>query len=130
LPEKVYGKDAEKYIFRNLFIEDQDTKIAQSIWNYFSVVSGKWPQSWSNVRPDYILNRSTGFIALMRFFRVVYLAYGKPDEVLPKEFVDTVFTKININENDFTKANYIPGSSGQGILFSQLISMSGLRDSA
>ncbi|MBI2722989.1 MAG: DGQHR domain-containing protein [Bacteroidetes bacterium] len=67
----VSGEEQKKYFLRNIFIEDnQDIKIAQIISNYFKAVQKRWPQAWGPPLQDgIILSRSTGFIALMRFFK-------------------------------------------------------------
>jgi DGQHR domain-containing protein len=121
------GKELEKYFLRNIFIEDPtDLKIAQLIFNYFNAVEKRWPNAWKNIQENIILNRSTGFIALMRFFKNVYSNLKKTDGMVSKEQFYSVFEKINLNEADFNKEKYVPGSSGQGELYKDLIAKSGL----
>jgi DGQHR domain-containing protein len=116
-----------KYILRNIFINDEeDVKIAQLIWNYFEAVEKKWPDAWTLIQPNIILNRSTGFIALMRFFKDVYLYLNAPDTVISKEKFQQVFNTIGLDSDDFNKDRYLPGSSGQGQLYKDLLEMSGI----
>lgn len=125
--ELVEGKELQKLFLRNIFIQDeQDIKIAQIIYNYFSVVQSKWPKAWDEMQPNIILNRSTGFIALMRFFKHAYLSFGRIGDVISKEEFKTIFDKIKLEEHNFNKENYVPGSSGIGELYSDLLKQSGL----
>lgn len=125
--DRLYGKEAQKLFLRNIFIDDDtDVKIAQIIFNYFSAVQKKWPTAWDSVAPNMILNKSTGFIALMRFFKLVYQSFNKPDQIVSKEEFETVFEKIEMQESEFNKEKYLPGSSGQGALYSDFVIKSGL----
>ncbi|WP_426291968.1 DGQHR domain-containing protein [Dyadobacter endophyticus] len=125
----VSGTEAENLFLRNLFIEDEsDVKIAQIIFNYFYAVSHKWPSAWNFVSNNQILNKSTGFIALMRFFKHAYLhlANGNLSAIPSKEQFLSVFTQITLTDSDFNRERYIPGSSGQGQLYRDLRDQSGL----
>lgn len=125
----VEGKELKKYFLRNIFIDDdKDIKIAQIIWNYFHAVESKWHTAWngSTDLPNNILNKSTGFIALMRFFKDVYLSFGRIGDIITKEEFASVFNKISLKDEDFTREKYLPGSSGQGVLYKDLLSQSGL----
>lgn len=124
-PQKISGKDAERLFLRNLFIEEQDVKIAQIIWNYFAAVSKKWPDSWNKVQPEMILNRSTGFSALMKFFKNAYLSVSNTEVPSVEQFSE-IFQKIDIADNTFTKTTYVPGSSGQSVLYKELLKKSGI----
>ncbi|MCC8089220.1 MAG: DGQHR domain-containing protein [Rikenellaceae bacterium] len=113
------GVEEKRLFLRNIFIDDDtDVKIAQILWNYFYAVKNKWPEAWGVVRDNNVLNKSTGFIALMRFFKDVYLYINK--EVPTKEEFEKIFQQIEIADNTFTKENYIPGSSGQSALYNIL----------
>jgi hypothetical protein len=73
-----------------------------------------------------ILNRSTGFIALMRFLQDVYIHFNRIGEVIEATEFLTIFKRINIKEEDFNRTNYIPGSGGQSELYNHLKEKSGL----
>lgn len=125
----VSGKESEQLFLRNLFIEDEhDIKIAQIVFNYFYAISKKWPTAWNQVNNNQILNKSTGFIALMRFFKHAYLSlsYGDQYAVPTKEQFESVFAPITLQDEDFNRETYIPGSSGQGQLYKDLLTLSGL----
>ncbi|MES2478907.1 MAG: DGQHR domain-containing protein [Bacteroidota bacterium] len=119
-------KDRDKLILRNIFIEDTtDIKIAQIIWNYFWAVQEKWPNAWNEPANNNILNKSTGFIALMRFFKTAYLSFNKADSVISKEEFKTIFDRITLTEEDFNPQKYLPGGIGQSALLSDLKAQSG-----
>lgn len=127
----VQGEELKKYFLRNIFIEDEkDVNIAQLILNYFYAVNQKWPNAWNSSAnlPNNILNKSTGFIALMRFFKNAYLSFGmdKIGEIPTKEQFILIFDKIFLKEEDFNREKYLPGSSGQGLLYKDLLNQSGL----
>lgn len=121
------GKDLERYFLRNIFIEDtDDIKIAQIVWNYFYAVQDKWPNAWNETKKDNILNKSTGFVALMKFFRDAYLSFNKIGSVITKEEFRTCFENITLAEGDFNTQRYVPGGIGQGDLYRDLKMQSGL----
>ncbi len=125
---QVEGKEEERYFLRNLFLTDQDVKIAKIIWNYFFAVQEKWPNAWSKVEREMVLNKSTGFIALMRFLKDAYLHLrAKEGDVVSKNTFKHFFENIDINEKDINRNNYVPGSGGQSQLYNDLMEKSGLQ---
>jgi len=123
---KIIGKDTERQIFRNLFIDEQDDKIAQIIWNYFLAVSKRWPKAWNEIKVDMILNKSTGFVALMKFLKNAYLSFNKDGEIISVKEFSAIFDKIDIDDSGFSKQNYLPGGGGQNDLYKDFLSKSGL----
>lgn len=123
------GAELERYFLRNMFIEDEnDIHIAQLIYNYFYAIQLRWPTAWNEVKPNNILNKSTGFIALMRFFKPVYLSFGSIGKIVSKDEFSKIFQGIDLKEDQFTADNYKPGSSGQGQLYNDLLRLSGLHE--
>ena len=84
--KKLEQLDNKKYFLRKLFIEEKDTEIAKLVMEYFKAVQQRWPNAWNIVRPETILNRSTGFVALMRFFPICCDRLGYPDVPFKKFF--------------------------------------------
>ncbi len=120
-------KELQTYFLRNIFIDDfHDIKIAQIIWNYFYAVQKKWPKAWNEVKNDNILNKSTGFVSLMKFFKDCYLNFNKTNEVVTKEQFISCFENIKLKEEDFNTSNYVPGGKGQSKLYNDLKEQSGL----
>ncbi len=119
--EKVSGDVLEKRFLRNMFIDGRDSDIAQLLNNYFEAVSLKWPTAWNEVRPEYILNRSTGFGALMRFFKDAYLSFDDIGRLVTTEEFSKIFEGINIPEESLTKEIYSPGGGGPAKLYKELV---------
>lgn len=128
VPEEYTDKDLERRPLRNLFISEEDAQIAKIIWNFFDAVQEKWPKAWWNVEKEMILNKSTGFIALMRFFREAYVSHNKIGSVAPKDFYLELLNKTTLKEEDFNRENFLPGSGGQSKLYKQLMEETGIKD--
>lgn len=103
--------------FRNLFLTQSEVDIVEILYNYFSAVRNKWPNSWDAVdRTGNLLPRSNAFKALMVYLRedvypdLVGPHYGRIPAV--EEFA-TAFANIRIRDADFTSRNFVPGSGGQ-----------------
>jgi DGQHR domain-containing protein len=126
--DKAKGSEAQRYFLRNLFIDKKDADIARIIWNYFSAVQKRWPGAWDNVESEMILNKSTGFIALMRFFKDAYIFIKKNfiGEVATTDEFYKIFKRIGIGETEFNRKKYLPGSGGQGTLYKDLLKQSGI----
>jgi DGQHR domain-containing protein len=120
-------KESKRLFLRNIFIDDpSDIKIAQILWNYFYAVQQKWPTAWNIPANNNILNKSTGFIALMRFFKDAYLSFDKIGQIITKEEFMTCFENIDLTDEDFNRDKYVPGGIGQSALYNDLKEMSGI----
>ncbi|MBW8048839.1 MAG: DGQHR domain-containing protein [Cytophagales bacterium] len=126
-PEKFEGKELISRPFRNIFIDEEDWKIAKIIWNYFDAVNERWPNAWTQVKQEMILNKSTGFVSLMRFLKDAYLYFDRIGEIIEKDDFLTLLNRIEILESDFNRENYIPGSGGQSKLYKELLESSGIK---
>jgi len=62
-PKKVSGVESHQLFLRNWFIEGDDLKILDVVWNYFDAVRSRWPDAWHVVERGNILNRTNGFRA-------------------------------------------------------------------
>lgn len=129
-PEYASEKDKNKLILRKLFIDDEkDIKITQMLINYFQAVQDKWSYSWNTVVNNNILNKSTGYIALIKFFRIACLNLRtSEDEVVTKEKFQELFNQIDIEDGTFNNQNYIPGGKGQSMLYNELLEKSKLKN--
>ncbi len=108
-------------IFVDFYREDDLVAIFLNVSNFFEAVRDKWPGAWNNPQEGQILARTTGFNALIRFLKDVFLEVSgpQPRKVGKSEYAE-VFKLIGIDEVDLTKDNYVPGSSGQGLLYRDL----------
>ncbi|WP_445749171.1 DGQHR domain-containing protein [Polaribacter sp.] len=121
-------KQSKTLFLRNIFInDDSDIQIAQIVWNYFYAVQQKWPNAWNIPANNNILNKSTGFVALMRFFKDAYLSFNKIGQIITKEEFITCFENIELTDADFNRERYVPGGIGQSKLYNDLKDMSGIK---
>ena len=125
--ERAQGNQIKRQIFRNHFIAEDDAKITVILWNFFLAVARKWPLAWAERQPGNILNRATGFGALMRFLRVSYLSMESPGSVILVDRYRPIFDKINLPDMSFTPQTYLPGSSGEKKLYDELVSQTDLQ---
>ena len=128
-PDSLLPKTTEedKYIFRDLFRHNQEAKIARVIWNYFSAVRDRWPTAWNSNERGAILNRSTGFLALMRLLKPIYKSLGKPNAEISTASFTELLNKSTLADADFTPDRFLPGSTGQGELFRTLCAQIGIK---
>lgn len=116
--DRAVGDDLFKRPLRNLFVEEKDIEIIQLIYNYFIAVRERWPEAWSQRGTGFILNRTNGVRALLRFFRFAYAKVAAPgDMVSSQRFLDHVFRQVALGDTDFTTDNFPPGTSGEAKLF-------------
>jgi hypothetical protein len=99
-----------------MFIAEEDAKIAKVIWNYFTAVSERWPSAWNIKTKGLILNRTTGYRALMQFLPMVILSNDLVGEVPDVSFFRGVFDKVRLEDVDMNTDEFPPGSSGQSRL--------------
>lgn len=118
--DRVAGSEAERLLFRNLFIDEKDLKIADIINSYFSAVQNRWPEAWNFRGAGLILNRTNGFRALMRLFREMYLDVASPGDLVPQKSFDELFKRSTLKDNEISKENFEPGSGGEGALYRRL----------
>lgn len=123
---RITGSEERKLMFRNLFIDERDEDITHVIWNFFALVEYKWFDAWFKFIPGNILNRTTGFSALMKFLRNACLALGEPGEIITTEQFKGIFKKITLKNEDFTPDNFRPGATGINDLYMKLCEQTGL----
>jgi DGQHR domain-containing protein len=118
----------QKFIFQPFYDDLDDSAMFLCLTNYFGAVKARWPVSWDDAPAGNILNRTTGYAALLRFLRPVYLAYCESGDILSREDCDAVFEGIEIDDDELTKDTFIPGSSGIGALYRRLMDESELEE--
>lgn len=123
---KRHEDEWRKFIFQTFYDQDDAVSVFKIITNYFAAVSKKWPGVWFEAESGMILNRTTGYNALMRFLRDAYLSVvDEPRVVSEKEFAE-IFAKVKIKQSELSSEIFIPGSSGASALYKQLMSDTGL----
>lgn len=118
--EPAKGNQIERLIFRELFRKKKDASIAKNVSNFFTAVQEKWPV-WKVASAGNILNRSTGFGALMRILRPSYLHLKDDSDVVKVSAFLRLLNKSKIKSEDFSPENFKPGSSGEGKLYRKLL---------
>lgn len=107
-----------KLMFRELFRKGKDAEIANVAWDYFAGVADRWPDAWDSQESGDILNRTTGFTGLMRFLGPLYHHLGH--DGFSADAVLSVLRKAKIRDHEFTRENYLPGSTGAVKLYKDL----------
>lgn len=111
-------------IFVDFYRNGDDTSIFLIVSNYFEAVADKWPDAWNDPKEGQILSRTTGFNALIRFLKDAYLHIVKDEpRVVEKSEFATLFDRIHIKQEDLNKDVYVPGSTGQGVLYKHLVKL-------
>ncbi|MEX2375887.1 MAG: DGQHR domain-containing protein [Dehalococcoidia bacterium] len=116
----VKKEEQHRLPFRDLFVQEQDAVIARNVWNFFEAVDRRWPAAWRYVETGFILNRTTGFTALMRFLGVLYARLSPEREVVSSDEFFQVLEGISIRDEEFNRDVFVPGSSGINALFRRL----------
>jgi hypothetical protein len=120
--------DRSQLIFREFFISEKDESIVLNVWNYFGAIGKRWPSAWSSAEMGLILNKTNGFLALMRYMRPVYLHLNGFGKVIPEEQFLSVFNRIGLRDGDFNRQRYLPGTSGETSLYKDLIERSDISE--
>jgi DGQHR domain-containing protein len=118
----------KKLVFRNWFIDKEDSMIAQTMVNYFAAVGAVWPLAWTEKTPGLILNRTTGYNALMRLLPMAMFRLGLDTVHTIEEFAG-ILNKVNLSDHDFSPERFKPGSSGEGQLYKQMLANTGISES-
>jgi DGQHR domain-containing protein len=113
-------------IFRNFFIRSEDERIANVVWNYFEAVRNRWPIAWASTGTGYILSRTNGFNALMRFLRPVYRSITTSEEDVSMGQSLKIFERVQISDSDFNTDRYKPGTSGETAMYLEILSRTGI----
>jgi len=111
-----------EFILQPFYDEEDDSGMFLCLTNYFDAVMARWPASWNDAPPGNILNRTTGYAALMQFLRPVYLHHCEKGEILNRDDCDKVFSTIGIRDNELNKDEFVPGGSGISSLYKRLMS--------
>ncbi|WP_164283349.1 DGQHR domain-containing protein [Stenotrophomonas maltophilia] len=118
---KADAQDYAKTPFRFLWVAERDTEIAKLLVSYFSAVEERWPEAWRTREAGHILPRTNGFRALMRLLHLIYLKerpFADPDKpLITKQRFKALFDKIDLDDGDFHKDEFVPGTGGETALF-------------
>ena len=113
-------------IFVEFYRAEDDVSILRNLTNYFKAVEERWPAAWSSAEQGVILSKTTGYNALVRFLKDAFLELADSPRVVGTEEYSRILSKVALNDEDFNKERYLPGSSGSGSLYRDLVELSGL----
>jgi DGQHR domain-containing protein len=114
-------------VFREFFKAERDAEIAKIVWNFFAAVEARWPGAWNESKPGMILNRTTGFRALMKLLPAAYRRLvGNANEVVTTETFASILAAVQLADKDFTRERYLPGTGGEAALLKDLLQHTGL----
>ncbi|SDR04821.1 DGQHR domain-containing protein [Rhizobiales bacterium GAS113] len=116
--ERANGDELFKRPLRNIFVDGDDLRIIQIVYNYFVAIKERWPKAWDERGRGFMLNRTNGVKALLRFFRFAYAKVAAPGDAVPADrFLERVFRPIKLDEAAFTVENFLPGTGGEARLY-------------
>lgn len=106
-----------RYAQQDVELEENDSEYVVTMYkilnNYFSAVEKSFPIEWHN--PDkYVLSKTTGFGALMKFFPYLY-KLGKEQKTFKQDFFYSYFIKIknHLEKNNKSLTSEIFPSNAQ-----------------
>ena len=121
------GQELETCPLRGYFVREDDLTIATTYDAYFRAVRDRWPEAWNSVQGGYVLNRTNGYRALARFFRTAFRAYTNGSHAASYENYRALFDGVRLQSEDFTVANFPPGTSGEAEMYRQFMSSEALQ---
>lgn len=119
-PAKASAAELQRLVFRNLFIDEEDMKIADILMAFFEAVRNKWPAAWNNSEAGYILAKTNGFKGLMRLLRPAYLSLKKNEAVPSVDDFARLLSRSKLKDESFVSTEFLPGTGGEARLFRQL----------
>ncbi|MEZ9723172.1 DGQHR domain-containing protein [Vibrio splendidus] len=108
----------QRCVFRQNFIDKDDDIIAVNISNYFEAIAELWGEEWNNENKLSVLNKTVGFIALIRLLRNIVnilrlvLGVGSKYIITKKQFL-FVLRSANVSGDFFYSVDAVSKSSGQ-----------------
>ena len=111
-----FYNNKDKFIFWEPYMQGKDGFIFQALLVFFSAVYETYPNEWKD--KNSILLKTTGYSAMMRIFRDLYLI-GKGKKDLQKPFFIDYFnkTKKSKKRKKLIVENYPPGVRGEVKLY-------------
>lgn len=119
-PVRASVGDSRRLIFRNLFLDEEDMRIADILMAYFTAISQRWPTAWGNPENGYMLGKTSGFRGLMKFLPLAFNRVVESGaEPVAAEFLK-LFSASKLKDEIFVITEFVPGSGGESKLFRTL----------
>jgi DGQHR domain-containing protein len=123
--------DKKSLFLFDWFRNEEDAKIAKLVLNYFSAVQKRWPTAWNSpMDSGLVLNRTTGYLGLMKFFKDACLHLSIEPQIPTAEQFAGIFKKVKLEDRDFTKEKFLPGTTGQRDLYLKILEDTGVPKSS
>ncbi len=113
-------EDWKTEIFAPFYRENDTVSIFRILNNYFGAVQKRWPSAWNDNERGLILNRTNGYVALMRLLRDCYNQQTASPRVVDMNEFMQFFERVELKDSDFNTDNFKPGSSGASALYKTL----------
>ncbi|WP_227815276.1 DGQHR domain-containing protein [Nitrogeniibacter aestuarii] len=108
-------------VFRDFFVQDEDFKIADVVWNFFAAVANRWPVAWNSEEQGMVLSKTNGFKGLMKSLGPIYQRnFAQGSVPSSQEFLE-ILSRVSLEDHDFNVENFKPGSSGSGAIARRLL---------
>lgn len=111
--------DEDKYILWRYYVAEEDKVIYTLLKNFFDSIRETFSTEWGG--EDYILTKTTGYLAFMRLFRYLYNSKNGKIKELNKSFFKAYLKKIKPNLKKLNSTNYQSGVDGENKLYKDLI---------
>jgi DGQHR domain-containing protein len=114
-----FYKTPKNKIFWNFYMNSKDKQLYNLLLNYFNAIQGSFNIEWGD--SDFILTKTTGYIALMRFLKYLVLEKNISLDDMDFNFFEDVFEKIKTSGDlkPLTADYYESGAKGQSKLFNE-----------
>lgn len=114
------NEDWREEIFSPFYREGNTVPVFHIMTNYFTAVQQRWPSAWNDNERGLVLNRTNGYVALMRLMRDCYNATTDSPRVVGTDEFQPFFAKVPLRDSDFNTDHFKPGSSGASALYKTL----------
>lgn len=116
-------ENLSNYPLRNLFIHEEDKVILKILNDYFSAVRDVFSDEWNS--NDSIINKTTGYLGLIRLFKVLFkLGLEKFDDIsynFYRESFDLIKKGLDSQNVKLTSETFPSGASGQNKLAKEFL---------
>ncbi|WP_082537287.1 MULTISPECIES: DGQHR domain-containing protein [unclassified Aureimonas] len=115
-----------QHIFTPFYRNEDPVAVFSIVSNFFAAVRERWPTAWNSSDQGFILNRTNGYNALIRFLQDAYLSKTDTPRIVGQDEFSSVFNTIDLPASTFTTKNFAPGSSGSSALYKTLLQAANL----
>ncbi len=119
-PHPPSSRENERMVFRQAFLQGDDDLIFAAITSLFNAVKARWPDAWNSLGQGYVLPRTNGYLAIMRFLRDSTLYWSGTNQVVPENKHYRLLEGVPLESDDIVTDNFGAGTSGEAKLYAAL----------